>query len=311
MRKYIIPVLFITLLSACELVIDVETPDFDSSIVFNSILQPDSTIQVVLSQDYYILDNELDNYTQNGLEGATVTLFEDDVEIGILDEIDFTNQWGEQFNGYYSIDHRPVQGSRYTFTVQKSGFESVSVSDIMPEHIPNVSFHVKDTTTSEWGGQLLRAELSLDDLPGDNYYELQVIMSTYDAYFYDEDSIVVMPVVYQVYINSSSLLVEEYNDRFLFSDDLFKDDRYTTDLEFEIWDRPYLEQEFDIEIDSYLIYQIRSCSKAYYQYYNSAALHFWNNGNPFAEPVHVYSNVENGYGILGSFTTAADTLLVY
>jgi hypothetical protein len=314
MIKYLTPLILTIMLAACELVIDIDPPDFESSIVFNSILQPDSTIQVVLSKDYYILDNQLDDWQLTGLKGARITMFEDDLQIGVLNEIDYTNQWGEEFSGYYTLDYQPKVGSEYRFEVSKSGYNSIEVSERLPDYTPDIDLNLKDTTVDEWGSSKIRVNMKIEDVPGDNYYEL-VVFEQYTASYYDDflDSLISYDASYEIYIESQSLLVSEYQQKFLFTDDLFKDTSYELEFEFyySFYDEPIGDGGEQGENPRYLIYQIRNCSKAYYQYYNSAALHFWNSDNPFAEPVHVYSNVENGYGLLGSFLAVTDTLAIY
>lgn len=46
---------------------------------------------------------------------------------------------------------------------------------------------------------------------------------------------------------------------------------------------------------------ILNCSKEFYLYNKSAEQAYFNNGNPFSDPVLVYSNINNGFGCFGSF----------
>lgn len=46
---------------------------------------------------------------------------------------------------------------------------------------------------------------------------------------------------------------------------------------------------------------ILNCSKEFYLYNKSAEQAFFNNGNPFSDPLLVYSNINNGFGCFGSF----------
>lgn len=47
--------------------------------------------------------------------------------------------------------------------------------------------------------------------------------------------------------------------------------------------------------------QINKVSPAYYNYKETLALQSSINNNPFAEPVSVYSNIRNGYGIFAGY----------
>ena len=313
MKTYLIPIAAVLILFSCELVIDVETPDFDPSIVANSIIQPDSSFRVYLSRDYYILDNQIDNYEKQGLTGATIRLFENDQLLGTMNEIVIETQWGETFNGYYVFDYQPKAGQTYRMEVEKSGYETVIAEQQIPQGLPDVTVAITDTTESEWGSELYKVEMDLKDLPGDNYYEVQLYISTWEPnYDYEKDSTWYRQVIYELYAYPESILVSEYQERFLFSDELFKDTDYTITFEIENYFNYYYDDGIsEPPGDSYIFYQVRNCTEAYYNYYNSAALYSWNDGNPFAEPVHVYTNIENGFGIFGSFTSRTDTLLVY
>ena len=43
---------------------------------------------------------------------------------------------------------------------------------------------------------------------------------------------------------------------------------------------------------------LSTVSEGQYRYTRSVDLQYENDGNPFAEPVQVYTNVENGFGIM-------------
>lgn len=47
--------------------------------------------------------------------------------------------------------------------------------------------------------------------------------------------------------------------------------------------------------------QINKVSPAYYNYKETLAPQSSINNNPFAEPVSVYSNIRNGYGIFAGY----------
>ena len=49
--------------------------------------------------------------------------------------------------------------------------------------------------------------------------------------------------------------------------------------------------------------QVLYISEAYYQYLKTARLHDDTLANPFAEPLNVYGNVENGYGIFAGYSS--------
>lgn len=62
------------------------------------------------------------------------------------------------------------------------------------------------------------------------------------------------------------------------------------------------------EYEYSLIVHLRSISKDYYQYQKSYDLYVENDGNPFAEPTLVKTNIKNGLGILGAAGEVTDTI---
>jgi hypothetical protein len=61
----------------------------------------------------------------------------------------------------------------------------------------------------------------------------------------------------------------------------------------------------------FLLTELRSISKEYYDYQTSLN-EYWNaDGNPFAQPVQVFTNIENGFGIFAGFGKSSDTLRLY
>ena len=92
-------------------------------------------------------------------------------------------------------------------------------------------------------------------------------------------------------------------DDALFSDILFNGE--TKQIEFTIFLGKIDEGE---DVLSSLKVELRNVSESYYYYYRSVDLHQMNEGNPFAEPVQVYSNVENGLGIFTAYNESSQVL---
>ena len=62
------------------------------------------------------------------------------------------------------------------------------------------------------------------------------------------------------------------------------------------------------EYEYRLVVHLRSVNKDYYQYQKSYDLYVENDGNPFAEPTLVKTNIKNGLGILGAAGEVTDTI---
>lgn len=63
-------------------------------------------------------------------------------------------------------------------------------------------------------------------------------------------------------------------------------------------------QELKIDIEAL------NCSRDFYLYNNSVQEAAMNNFNPFADPVMVYSNINNGFGCFGAFRRTANSIII-
>ena len=57
--------------------------------------------------------------------------------------------------------------------------------------------------------------------------------------------------------------------------------------------------------------ELNAIPKELYNYYRSLSNFYDATGDPFAEPVIVYTNIVDGIGILGSTSKYVDSLVVY
>ena len=313
--NYILIVSFFIVLTACELVIDIEQPDFQSSLVVQSVPNNQEDIWLFLSQDYYILDRKLDEYNQtHGVSGAEIELFEDGQSLGSFTELILEKNFDESpVYGFYSINYRPLPGKSYSIQASKQGFRTVSATTQLPTTSVDFEIGNIEEAENEWGGTEYRMEITIHDQPGEHYYEIDIVQNTfepvYDPFGNLEDF---KPVTYPAYVYTDNLIVSEYlYDHLLFPDDLFEGGSYTLTLVFEVGDLDYLKRELGLTEDSHALIHVRNCTRDYFDYYNSASLQNWNNGDPFAEPVPIYTNISGGQGLFGAYNTQIDTLFSY
>ncbi|MDW3193469.1 MAG: DUF4249 domain-containing protein [Cytophagales bacterium] len=301
MKKLIYILILIT--SACELVIDVDQPPFQPSIVVGSFIGTDTTITVNLSEDRDVLErpNEF-----NPITGATVRLFQGNQLLGMLEEVEIPEPMdvnSNELRGRYGLDFRPTAGVEYRLEVEKEGFASVHATDRLPAIAPEfevVDMELDDLYDSE-------IDLRILDQPGRDYYEVRVYLSisqvasaTFDGNTEEWTINRIARYTRPIDIYTENIAVEEHNVS-IFSDRLFDGRSYELSLETYI----YIHEQDEPKIDRnpVLTVEVRRVSEAYYNYVNSAALQWWVDGDPFSEPVQAFSNVENGRGIFGSYVS--------
>ena len=291
-------------LIGCETVVDIEIPEEPPRLVLNAFLQADSAVVVELTESRSILINTF----LPAVGGALVTLSEEGQPVATLKESENT--------GIYFSSFTPSIGKTYTLRVSKAGFESVEGTTIIPAPVAIQAVEA-DTITFENRGfnrntqasfTLKEARITLND-PGNerNYYEISAYhyvdsfrgeLDTLGNYVVTDTVRAVSPIYLKIDNPATSGVADEFagsEDPFgrilSFNDDYFNGKTYSLQLYPNVlsgWDLAYTQ----------LHLTLHTIDEARYRYLRSVDLQYKNEGNPFAEPVQVYSNVENGFGIV-------------
>lgn len=295
---------FITLLAllffmGCETVVDVDVPKNPPKLVLNSTLNENDFIGVNLSESRYILDDTDFRF----ITGAKVDIYEDGAFLETLP--DSTN------GNYISATHKPERGKSYKVIASKPGFDEVSAEVTLPIDTVKVLEITVDTiqiSNYDYIQNYTRFNVKIqDDGTKKNFYTVSLIT---EYYYYEYDYSFSPPVLldstytkYLDYIESRDPIFEDfssYDRQLLFNDELFNGNIYTV---------PILSSYYDYEADypergsvTFTLI-IGNTSESYYQYNITSSLQDWTNNDPFAQPVQVYTNITNGYGILGAYNS--------
>ncbi len=296
---------------ACEKIIEIDLGATEPRLVINSVITPDSVVSITLSRSMHILDN----HNIMRITNATVKLYENDVEVA---------QLVHSANGKYAANFHPVLGRTYTIKVSAEGFDDVSASCTLD---PPVAIVDIDTSVikDEYQQSMLALDVKFTD-PGNrqNYYMLQAYLKysyemydpygfTVDTLYQNEDTVIVdttwgiytmQEMMEPMYLTSNDVIVESissFGNGLVFRDELISGTTYTMKSSAYVY-------AYSAIGDMYAIVYMRSISKDYYMYMKTLSAHYSANGDPFAEPVFVYSNVENGMGIFAGYTQTVDSI---
>lgn len=304
MKKLNILFLLILILSSCELAIDVgDELDYEAQLVVASVMQPDSLIQVSVARTEFILNNVGSNSLQ--LIDANVKIYEDDVLLG-----ETSTSVSSEFESYahYNFPFVAKAGSHYRIEVEKNGYPTAVGEETVLERVSQAE--LSDLNTTAYGDEFnawydVDFEVELDDELGNDYYQITAYAESKRPYYFQTDTGWVsttdslMTETYPIYMETNSLAIEDYLfDQIIFDDRLFQGSDFRISFNTDIW---FERGDFDPEA-RILIYVDR-LSEAYYNYVTSTELQRWLDGDPFAEPVQIYSNIENGLGFVGSANT--------
>ena len=151
-----------------------------------------------------------------------------------------------------------------------------------------------------------RVRFSFNDAPEDNFYRLRLRNpNTYSGFDYFESNDASMISSAGVQSDGATF----YGDEALFDDEMFNGTEKDISIDFFDYKSLYYEDE-DEEYEVQFILELTSVSESYYTYIRSLRAHY-DNQDQFifaGEPVQVFTNIENGLGVLGSMSV--DTMLL-
>jgi hypothetical protein len=276
MKKYIF--LLIPLLFGCELVVDVDVP-YEKGLTLNSFFTPDSTFTVQLAANRYVLDNKDFQKIENGV----VKIYEDDQYIETLIHL------GK--GKYKSPSRKPVVGKSYKVSAEVENLGTVASKSIIPSPVQISSVEFQREAGSYNAPPKTTFHLKFEDPQGvSNYY--QILLSAAQIYVNPsgEEKIIWYPV--HVESNDPTINGEsgENTNNLVFKDILF--DGKTADLTFET----------HFSVFQSLKVSVRSLSEDYYKYLTTLELQNSTSGDPFAQPINVYNNIKDGYGIFAGYS---------
>ncbi|MGD1848263.1 MAG: DUF4249 domain-containing protein [Salibacteraceae bacterium] len=263
---------------SCEKVIPIDAEVKAPKLVANSWVSPDTTYTVHLSQSLSVLaEGDLEN-----IENGTVRVLDAGGSL-----IETLTHAGE---GYYTGNERPVVGSTYRIEASAPGFNSISASSSVPG--PSTIVSASGRSQSVGFEESLEVTVTIQDAPGDNYYLLRLRRrrdSTRPDFNY-----------YFITTNDPAFELSGDDDGSAswgpFRDVLFDGENYTFKITVPFFFFDPEDDNLPFEIELY------STNEAGYNYRRSFELYKQTEGNPFAQPVQVFSNVEGGFGCVSGYS---------
>jgi hypothetical protein len=282
MKNNIILLFFLALflVNSCEQDVTLEFNN-EPKLCLNCILNPDSLITASLT-----LSHSLDNSGKfEAVNNAVITLYEEDNIKGTLKL---------KSDGKYILNQKPIAGKMYYIEAKVTGYQSIKAKTIVPEK--PIIIYTKDTVRiiESVNRPIMNISVAIMDKVGNNFYWLygtcifkgrkdggscNAINSPYVDTFnrlIDSDSKYGFNHFLQIRMTDDGFNGEEL--RFIIPDMAGSGNDLQSFMHFLSADEHY-----DKHIKTTLIKRMSE-----------------NDDLPFYEPVQIYSNIENGYGIFGS-----------
>ena len=286
-----------------ETVIDLDIPPHEPVLVLNGLLDTDTNARVVISHSVGAFSNAVPSFINN----ANVLLYKNDQFIDYLlpdlTNLIYVNYYDDYTADslamyYYKSDYTPDNNSTYRVEVNHSDYNSISAETFIPDDITVYNIDV-DTTSNE---EKIGFTFSFDDNSSQqNYYRLKLFSSCKKEWENEDGDIEEWnfrgdtPFMSNDPSFPSEIPFEGYTfegDNVVFTDALFNGQQKTITLDV-ISDLKYADCDT-------IIIQFSTFSDDTYSYYNSLGDHSEKGElNIFGgEVIPVYTNVENGLGVL-------------
>ena len=263
----------------CEKVLETENEASDPKLSVSSFFQPDTTFTIYVANGRSVFDME----ELSPIENATIKIFEDEQLFETL-----TNGT----SGFYTSTSNAKRGKNYRIEVSAPNYETVIAEDKVYDPVSILSM---DTMAVKGEQDMYNLEVTIhfNDFPNeDNYYGVEVYLLE-DSMFSES---------YPTYFNSNNLSFDNIESDF---------DGYTPSVEFGLLSDRLVKSTGSVKLtlDRYnvdnahkITVRLYTIGEAFYHHRISREKYLWTNGDPFAQPVQVFSNVENGFGIFAGYS---------
>jgi hypothetical protein len=293
MRKSTI-LFFTFILTACELTVDVDVPVKQEQLTVNSFFNPDS----VWSASVKLNRNILDHAPIKSVEDATLIIYD---ESGPIDTLIHEGK-----GNYRSDAGKPQMGTKYEIRVEAENYQSVIGQSTIPLPVEITDFRLAFPTDKKDDILDIRINLKFKDDPNrKNYYH--ILLYTEGKYYYPSQGSAKKEIKIQSIENNLSSNYDEnvlVNGGILLNDVLFNGKEAT--FSFKSYSSRY---ELEKNYESYKL-SVRSVSEDYYRYLTTAGLQKSISGNPFAQPINIYNNIQKGFGVFAGFSQSTSTIIL-
>jgi hypothetical protein len=271
--------MLIILLAGCETVVELNLPEPEPALVINSVLNPDSLFSVDVGANQTIFSNQ----TYTPVEKATVQVYQDGQYVEELREVS---------KGRYRGTRRPQELQPYEVRVSAPGYPSARATTEVPAAPVLSEVSATKVPSSSPGFFFVEASLVLaDDASHEDFYYIQAYTPDVDRSNNNKP--------YNRYVSLTLLSPFEaefgMEARSFFSDRLFNGQPL----------RLRLRLDNSANVTTYV--RVARISQAYYEYVRALDKQSYRD-NMLISSAPVANNIQNGLGLLGSYT--ASTLAI-
>lgn len=262
-------------LQACEKRENVTLLYEGNKIVVNTLIQPDSVIYTRITRS--VPSNVLIDGTNTDINGASVQLLEDGVPLASPEV--------QTIKGtpYYVSGTKAVLGKRYEVRVAVPGMQAVTAMDTLPG-APLAGAAAAQVNSN-------RIRFTLKDCPtANNYYRIRIYISNPDG---SEGNFAQFRLDPAFNNNLVDFFTQGASSSLIMSDERFNG----KEINF------VLQTNNPIAATTQITLEVSALTYNTYQYLNTLTTQLRSGEAVISQPVRVFTNVANGYGIVGGINT--------
>lgn len=289
-------------LMGCETVVDVNVPPHERQLVAQGFFAPESLWTVRVSHTV--------GYTEAAEPGWV-----DDAEVEIWDGERLLERLVRRDSGLYvGVGSRPEAGSRYTLRVRAPGYATVEGAGVLPSPPQVTAFEAARVAGPSEDRRVVRLRLTLDDPAGEANGYLFAVLHLRAEVDLQTGTVAPLPPGLFPFTSDDPALGDPLPNPLdpdtpiylqgLIRDDGFEGGRYTIEAEIA-YDTPPPLGSSGPTIQRAFVVLFAALSDDLYRYAETAPEQALFGENPFAEPLHVYSNLSNGFGVFAGFVPTA------
>ena len=289
MKKFILCITSLVVFFSCQKVLDLDAETKTPKLVVNSLFNDQNSWEVKVTKSLSVLDNG--NLTK--VENAIVSIYDGATLVSNL------TYDGEKY-AVLGLSAPPTPGKEYRVEVSAPNFTSILARDFCPLPVAIISADTTSVTTT-FDQKEQTVTLKFQDPAGiDNFYGIQLDLERYYRIFNNSQNRWDTTLNYtdRMYLSSSNPIVDNsgpdsYSQTLTLKDNLTDGQLQTITFSYTNYNS-VTTNEFEIKKIKLL-----SFTENTYKYSKSIETYQSVEGNPFAEPVQVFTNIEGGFGIFG------------
>lgn len=271
---YLLPLLA---LMACEKEIDYEIPDPGKRAVLETRMITGELIELYLSESVYSLSSE-DPTSAGDFEAKLHTNDPNSPFnfIPILIDLGFESQW------VYRLDYDLQPGDSYRIEVSKDGLPNASALETVPSAVEIEAIQY-DPSAKEFTFSMKDSAATKD------YYMISINALDGDPLFYSTLDLDMEFFDFQGFFGDTDSIGRQYGIQGFLSDANFNGENREIKVRVEDTGNPAV----------FIELRLHHVSESYYRHELTKAAYQSSDGF-FNEPIQIYTNVENGYGIMAT-----------